>query len=98
MNCWIILLLLCCCGKNNGMVSNNVGCGCDCHEHNHNSCIQPRVWEKDTCNVRREAEYDCNEAVSSREECGCMDNDRSRDKWMPYKEYNDNDRRDCNCK
>ena len=104
MNCWIILLLLCCSGKNNGASVGNTGCGCGCHEHNHcnNSCIQPRMWERDSCdcNVRRERDCDCDEHEyhHDHDDCGCSGEDRVRDKWMPYKDYNDNDRRDCNCK
>jgi len=101
MNCWIILLLLCCCGKNNGTSTGNLGCECDCHEchnHCHNSCIQPRMWEKDSCNVRCEREDDYDECGHNYNECGCASEERVREKWMPYKDYNDNDRRDCNCK
>ncbi len=98
MNCWIILLLLCCCGNNNGTSAGNMGCGCDCHDHYHNSCIQPRMWEKDNCDCNVRREKDCDDYGHDYDNCGCADDDRVRDKWMPYKDYNDNDRRDCNCK
>lgn len=102
MNCWIILLLLCCYGKNNGMQVDN-GCGCTGHEHhNHhehcqNSCIQQRMSDRDSYNVKRERDYDCEEHVHN-DDCGCVGEDRSREKWMPYTECNDNARRDCNCR
>ena len=103
MNCWIILFLLSCCGKNNGVMQTDMGCGYDCHaHHNHcdNSCIQPRMYEKD-CNVRCDRDcddYDHNHAHTHNDGCGCTGEDRVREKWMPYTECNDNDRRDCGCK
>ncbi len=105
MNCWIILLLLCCCGKNNGTSVGNIGCGCDCHKHHEhcdNSCIQPRMWERETCdcNMRRDSECECGDYDHddyNHDNCGCNVEERVREKWMPYKDYNDNDRRDCNC-
>lgn len=97
MNCWIVLLLLCCCGKNNGAQAD-LGCGCVGHEHHnhhdycHNSCIQPRMYER---------ECDCEEVkpIQPRNDgCGCGGEERGREKWMPYTECSDNERRDCNCR
>ncbi|MBR4083747.1 MAG: hypothetical protein IKK33_05640 [Lachnospiraceae bacterium] len=98
MNCWIILLLLCCCGKNNNVSANNIGCGCDCHEHCDNHNTLPRMWERESCicNARRERECDCEDY--DHDSCDCSDDERVREKWTPYKDYNDNDRRDCNCR
>ena len=42
--------------------------------------------------------FDEHEYHHDHDDCGCSGEDRVRDKWMPYKDYNDNDRRDCNCK
>ena len=98
MNCWIILLLLFCCGRNNGVQSANEGCGCECHDHCHNSCIQPRMYEDACSNMRRERDCDCDGTV----------NERMRDKWMPYSECDEDERREsresyrnersCDCK
>ncbi|MBR6665080.1 MAG: hypothetical protein IKL22_05100 [Lachnospiraceae bacterium] len=102
MNCWIILLLLCCCGKNNSVAQTDLGC--DCHEHHnhcHSSCIQPRMQERDVCNIRREKEEDCEHEENSRSRndgCSCAAEERVRERWMPYNDYNDNDRRECGCK
>lgn len=97
MNCWIILLLLCCSGKNNGISIGDNGCGCDCHDNCHNSCIQPRMWEKDAYNVRRERNCDCDDHNHTHSDgCGCSDEERVRGKWMPYSECND--RNECDCK
>lgn len=101
MNCWIILLLLSCCGNNNGVLTGNTGCGCNGHDHCHNSCIQPRMQERDTCNVRREREcdYDCDDNSRGRNDgCPCAGEERIRERWIPYTECNDNDRKDCGCK
>lgn len=108
MNCWIILLLLCCFGNKNDTQSS-VGNDCDCHDHHnhhnhcHNSCIQPRMYERETCDVNCERENECNDYEQRythvyNDSCGCAEEERSREKWRPYAEYNDNERRDCGCK
>lgn len=100
MNCWIILLLLCCCGKNNGTLNSNMGCGCTGNEHCDNSCIQPRVQEREACNVKRERECDCecDDNRGRNDGCSGAGEERNRERWMPYTEFNDNDRRECNCR
>ena len=103
MNCWIVLLLLCCCNRNNCMQAD-YGCDCECHSHHnhsHNSCIQPGLYERSSCDVRRERDCDCDDYDHNHahnDSCGCAGDERVREKWMPYSECNDNDRRDCGCK